>query len=74
MMSGRTTTSSSWAATRSWAPNWWRAREAFGIDLTLRDLLKAPTVAELASVIERLAIQRVEAMSEQEARLLAAIQ
>jgi acyl carrier protein len=49
-----------------------RAREAFGIDLTLRHLFDAPTVAELASVVERLVLERVAAMSEEEARLLAA--
>lgn len=47
-------------------------RGAFGVDLALRSLFDAPTIAELASEIERLLRAKVEAMSEDEvARLLA---
>jgi acyl carrier protein len=49
-----------------------RAREDFDVDLTLRHLFGAPTVAKLAAVIERLAFEKVEAMSEAEAELKAA--
>jgi amino acid adenylation domain-containing protein len=45
-----------------------RAREAFGVDLTLRDLFEAGSVAQLAAVIEDLLIVQLEAMSEDEAR------
>jgi amino acid adenylation domain-containing protein len=47
-------------------------RGAFGVDLALRSLFDAPTIAELAQEIERLLLARVEAMSEAEVeRLLA---
>lgn len=47
-------------------------RGAFGVDLALRSLFDAPTIAELAQEIESLLLARVEAMSEAEAlRLLA---
>jgi amino acid adenylation domain-containing protein len=49
-----------------------KIRSAFGVDLALRLLFEAPTIAELSSEIERLIIARVESMTEEEAeRLLA---
>jgi acyl carrier protein len=44
-----------------------RVRDAYGIDLSLRSLFEAPTVAELSSEIERLLLQKLEALSEEEA-------
>lgn len=49
-----------------------RAGEAFGIDLTLRDLFQAPTVRQLASRIEELVMRMIEAISDEEAQLRAA--
>jgi len=47
-------------------------RGAFGVDLALRSLFDAPTIAELAQEIEELLLARVEAMTEDEVlRLLA---
>ena len=47
-------------------------RGAFGVDLALRSLFDAPTIADLALEIERLLFARVEAMSDDEVeRLLA---
>jgi len=44
-----------------------RARDAFGIELTLRHLFEAQTVAKLAEKIEQLAAEQIAAMSEEEA-------
>jgi acyl carrier protein len=44
-----------------------RVTETFGIDLALRTLFEMPTVRQLAIVIERLIVAKVEAMSEDEA-------
>jgi amino acid adenylation domain-containing protein len=49
-----------------------RARDAFGAELTLRDLFQAQTVAKLAAKIEQRLVERLEQMSDEEAsRLLA---
>ncbi len=45
-----------------------RAREDFDVDLTLRHLFGAPTVGKLAAVIERLVVEKIEAMTESELR------
>jgi amino acid adenylation domain-containing protein len=49
-----------------------RAREAFGVELTLWHLFEAQTVEKLAAIIERLVIEKLEAMSEEEAQQRAA--
>ena len=49
-----------------------KIRSTFGVDLSLRSLFEAPTVAELSSEIERLIVARVENMSEEEAQALLA--
>jgi acyl carrier protein len=43
-----------------------RARDAFGVELSLRFLFESPTVATLAAEVERLIRARVEKMSEEE--------
>lgn len=50
-----------------------RARERFGVELTLRHLFEAQTVAKLAAEIERLVIARLETMPEEEAARLLAV-
>jgi amino acid adenylation domain-containing protein len=47
-------------------------RNGFGVEIALRKLFEAPTVAELSSEIERLILARVEAMSEDEVQRLLA--
>jgi amino acid adenylation domain-containing protein len=50
-----------------------RVRDAFGVELTLRALFDAPTIAKLSAQVEALILARLESMSEAEAeRLLAA--
>jgi acyl carrier protein len=49
-----------------------KIRNAFGIDIALRTLFDAPTIAALSIEIEQLIIARVAAMSEAEARALIA--
>ncbi|TPG09658.1 non-ribosomal peptide synthetase [Sphingomonas oligophenolica] len=49
-----------------------RAGEAFGIELTLRDLFQAPTIRQLALRIEELVMALIDAMSDDEAHARAA--
>jgi amino acid adenylation domain-containing protein len=44
-----------------------RLREAFGVDLTLRQLLEAPTVERLAVKVEAILIDSIESMSDENA-------
>ena len=43
-----------------------RIREAFGVELSLRSVFDAPTIAELSAQIEQLVVARLDAMSEEE--------
>src|SRR4030095_7844135 len=49
-----------------------KIRSAFGVDMALRTLFDAPSIAELSGEIERLIFARVENMTEEEARALLA--
>jgi len=44
-----------------------RLREVFCVDLPLRSIFRAPTVAELSAEIERLLLEKLQALSEDEA-------
>lgn len=49
-----------------------RARADFGVELTLLHLFEAQTIGTLAATVERLIVEAVESMSEEDARQLAA--
>jgi amino acid adenylation domain-containing protein len=44
-----------------------RTRDAFGVDLTLLHLFESPTVAKLASSVERMLVEKLVRMSDEEA-------
>ena len=44
-----------------------QVQDTFGVDLSLQTLFTAPTLAALSAEIEALIVQKVEAMSEEEA-------
>jgi amino acid adenylation domain-containing protein len=45
-----------------------RVRDAFDVDISLRMLFEAPTVAQLSAEIERLLLEKLDSMSEEEAQ------
>jgi acyl carrier protein len=45
-----------------------KLRDAFGVDVSLRTLFTAPTVSGLSAEVERLLLERVDAMSDEDVR------
>jgi len=48
-----------------------RIRDTFGVELSLRSLFDLPTISRLSEHIEMLILDKLHAMSEDEAQLLA---
>jgi acyl carrier protein len=46
-----------------------RMRDSFGVNLSLRNIFDAPTIADLAGLIESMLLAQLEAMSEEDAAL-----
>jgi len=44
-----------------------RLREAFGVDMNLRDIFDGPSVAELSAHVERLLVAKLETLTDEEA-------
>jgi hypothetical protein len=47
-------------------------REAYGVELTLQSLFDNPTIAAIATEIERLVVERIESLSDDEVEQLLA--
>jgi len=47
-----------------------RIRDTFDVEMSLRSLFDAPTVAQLSAEIERLLVEKLESMTESEAQRL----